>query len=121
MDKQNDETIKQILQDDAFEVKNGKKKNNCLVRFLLFIVLILVIVLGFIFIQQFLLNIEAEAIVRAARTATASGLTSSEKIIDKEPIPTETPLSNAEVVRTATIAVQLTNIAEFQQTKTKEP
>ena len=130
----NDETIKEILEEDQTEIKNGGKKKSCLVRALIFIILLAIIFFGFIYIQQYLLDLEAEAIVRAARTATAlvnkpsikNGAVSDETQSDavspaEQPMPTETPTPDPAMVRTATIAAQLTSVAEFQKTVTSAP
>ena len=126
----NDETIKEILEEDQFEIKNSRKKKSCLVRAIIFIIMLAVIFFGFIYVQQYLLDIEAEVIVRAARTATASVNNPSTKndLIsdDAQPdtaSPGEQPTSTPDpaIVRTATIAAQLTSVAEFQKTVTSAP
>ena len=93
-----------------------------------------ILFLGFIFIQQYLLDLEAEAIVRTAKTATAIAKDSIEKGISSEDelpsmsdisadtlTPSETPTPDPAIVRTATVAAQLTKVAEFQLTVTNEP
>ncbi len=50
---QNDETIKEILEEDHTEIKNGGKKKSCLVRALIFIILLTVIFFSFIYVQQY--------------------------------------------------------------------
>jgi len=126
----NDETIKEILDEDQIEIKNGGKKKSCLVRTIIFIIILAVIFFGFIYVQQYLLDIEAEVIVRAARTATAlvndpsikNGLTSDEAQPDAaSPVEQPTPIPDPAIVRTATIAAQLTSVAEFQKTITSAP
>ncbi len=130
----NDETIKEILKEDQEGIVQNKKKKGCLFRGLVFIVLLAIIFFGFIFIQQYLLNLEAEAIVQAAKTATASVQDPLEKDISAEeeilpndesltdiPVPTETQTPDPAIERTATIAAQLTSVAEFQLTVTDEP
>ena len=94
------------------------------------IILLAVIFFGFIYVQQYLLNLEAEAIVSAIRTATALG---NEPSIKNDPVfgeaqpdtenPVEqpTPTPDPAIVRTATIAAQLTSVAEFQKTVTSTP
>ena len=125
-----DETIKEILEEDQTEIKNGGKKKSCLVRVLIFIILLVVIFFGFIYVQQYLLNLEAEAIVRAARTATAlvnkpsikNDPSSNEaQPAAESPVEQSTPTPDPAIVRTATIAVQLTRVAEFQKTVTSAP
>jgi len=130
----NDETIKEILEEDQIEIKNGGKKKSCLLRAIIFIIMLAVMFFGFIYVQQYLLDMEAEAIVSAARTATAlvnEPSTKKDLISDKtqpdtaspveQPTPTETPTPDPAIVRTATIAAQLTSVAEFQKTVTSAP
>lgn len=126
----NDETIKEILEEDHEEIKNGGKKKSCLVRSLILIILLTVIFFSFIYIQQYLLDLEAEAIVRAAQTSTAlanepstkNGPVSDEAqpdTLNSAEQPTPTP--DLEIERTATVSAQLTSVAEFQKTVTSEP
>jgi hypothetical protein len=130
----NNDTIKDILEEYQTEIKNGGKKKSCLVRALIFIILLAVIFFGFIYVQQYLLDIEAEAIVRAAQTATS--LINEPSIKNdpvsneaqpgvanpvEQPTPSETPTPDPAIVRTATIAAQLTSVAEFQKTVTSAP
>jgi len=127
---QNDETIKEILEEDHTEIKNGGKKKSCLIRVLFFIILLTVIFFSFIYVQQYLLDLEAEAIVRAAQTATAvvnepstkNGPASEEVQADSTaPIEQATPTPDPAFERTATVSAQLTSVAEFQKTVTSEP
>jgi len=124
----NDETIKEILEED--QIENGGKKKSCFVRALIFIIMLTVIFFGFIYVQQYLLDIEAEAIVSAAQTATALVNNSSTKndLVSDEaqpdaasPVEQPTPTPDPITVRTATIAAQLTSVAEFQKTVTSVP
>jgi hypothetical protein len=126
----NDETIKEILEEDHIEIKNGRKKKSCLMRAIIFIIMLTVIFLGFIYVQQYLLDIEAEAIVRAAQTATAlvNDPSTRKDLISDEgqpdaaiPVEQPTPTPDPAIVRTATIAAQLTSVAEFQKTVTNTP
>lgn len=126
----NDETIEEILEEDQIEIKNGGKKKGCLLRAIIFIIMLAVIFFGFIYVQQYLLDIEAEAIVSAARTATAlvnEPSTKNDLISDEtqpdaaSPVEQPTPTPDPAIVRTATIAAQLTSVAEFQKTVTSAP
>ena len=130
----NNVTIKEILEENQTEIKNGGKKKSCLVRAFIFIIMLAAIFFGFIYVQQYLLDLEAEAIVRAAQTATAlvnepsikNNASSDEGQPDdaspvEQPIPTETPTPDPAIVHTATVAVQLTSVAEFQKTVTSAP
>jgi len=129
-----DETLEEILLEDEKELlKSKKKKKGCLARIIVILIIILVAFLGFIFIQQYLLDLEAQAIVSAARTATAEN--SQKKEMETESItiedmadvtvetatPSPTATEDPAYKRTATIAVQLTNVACFQLTATVEP
>jgi len=127
-----DDTLKEILMEDEKEVSNSGKKKGCLARFLLLLIFLLVIFLGFIFVQQYLLDLEAEAIVRAARTVTVMEkslieiTTETTDIQDQETsvfIQTSTPqpTEDSALKRTATIAAQLTDVAAFQITAAAEP
>ena len=53
----NDETIKEILEEDQTEITNGGKKKSCLMRALIFIILLAVLFFGFVYIQQYLLDL----------------------------------------------------------------
>ena len=131
---QSDETIKEILKEDQEGIIINIKKKSILVRGLIFIVLLAVLFFGFIYVQQYLLDLEADAIVRTAKTATAMVKDQLEKEISAKgelqpnsesptdlPIPTETSTPDPAIERTATIAAQLTSVAEFQLTVTDEP
>ena len=126
----NNETIKEILKEDQIEIKNGGKKKSCLVRAIIFIIMLAVVFFGFIYVQQYLLDIEAEVIVRTARTATAlvnDPSTKNDLISDDaqpdaaSPGKQPTPTPDLAIERTAAIAAQLTSVAEFQKTVTSAP
>ena len=131
---ENDETINEILKEDYTEMKNSGKKKSCLARVLIFLILLALIFFGFVYVQQYLLDLEAEAIVRAAQTATAlekessaenksaPGASKTATVIPFEQVePAETPTPDPLLRRTATIAAQLTSAAEFQETAAKTP
>lgn len=124
----NDETLQEILEEDNTMVRKSKRKNG-IARILLIITILVVFFFGFLYVTQYLADIEAEARVRAILTASAgpSGADGDNNDITiattMEAVPTET----AEIVtatvdpdleRTATIAAQLTSVAEFQSTET---
>jgi len=125
-----DETIKEILEEDHAEIKNGGKKKSCLVRALILIILLIVIFFSFVYVQQYLLDLEAEAIVRAAQATTTLA---NEPLPKNNPVSDEaqpdilnsveqpTPTPDLEIERTATVSTQLTSVAEFQKTVTSEP
>jgi hypothetical protein len=131
---QNDETLKEILKEDQGNNGIKTRKKSCLVRSFILLILLTILFFSFIFIQQSLLDIEAEAIVGTLKTATAmaenpatdnktdEGESPPSKEYDSDhQVHTETPTLDPIFERTATIAVQLTSVAEFQLTVTKEP
>ena len=110
----------------AKETKTAKKKHP----FRWFFVFLLV-VLGALYVQQWFLDLEAEAIIYARQTASAvvaspeATQTAVEKVIPSATF-TITPLPATEtvdpvMVHTATVAAQLTDVAAFQQTQTPNP
>lgn len=130
----NDETLKEILKEEEKAAENPRKKRGCFFRSLVFLIILLVGILAFVFIQQYFLDLEAQAIVSAARTATAQqalsgNMAEEEKGAEEVEVvdPTETPLPSPTATddpafeRTATIAVQLTEVAAFQLTATANP
>jgi hypothetical protein len=131
----NDDTMKEILMDDEELVLNGgKKKRGCFFRSLVVLIVLLAGLLGFIFFQQYLLDLEAEAIVSAARTATALVMPVESKgveppgvelpadpIATKTPLPAPTATEDPAFKRTATVEMQLTDVAAFQLTATSQP
>jgi hypothetical protein len=127
-----DDTLKEILMEDEKEVAKSGHGKGCLPRILFLLILLLLTFLGFIFIQQYLLDLEAEAIVRAARTATAAEKSLIEMTaetpdfqqqltIETTQTPLPSPTQDPALDRTATVAVQLTDVAIFQLTVTVEP
>ena len=132
-----DDTLKEILEEDSAVVrKNNKRKKGCFVRFLLILTLLFVFFYGLIYVVQFLTDLEAEARVRAIMTVSA--MPGNETIMSEQsqleitqpaaeetvtPAPTETNLPSTatpdfDLARTATIAAQLTSVADFQETVT---
>jgi hypothetical protein len=132
-----DDTLKEILEEDSAVVRRkNKRKKGCFVRFLLILTLLFVFFYGLIYVVQFLTDLEAEARVRAILTVSA--MPGNETIMSEQsqleitqpsaeetvaPAPTETSLPStatldADLARTATIAAQLTSVADFQETVT---
>ncbi len=132
-----DDTLKEILEEDSAVVRRkNKRKKGCFVRFLLILTLLFVFFYGLIYVVQFLTDLEAEARVRAILTVSA--MPGNEAIMSEQsqleitqpsaeetvaPAPTETSLPStatldADLARTATIAAQLTSVADFQETVT---
>ena len=118
-----DNTLKEILEEDKVEVKKKKRGRGCFLRLLLIITLVFICVYGFILFRQKLLDLEAQAIIGARQTATAA-----------VSLPEAQPEAPAEAAaqpdaatpdpmleRTATVAAQLTSVAEFQSSVTPEP
>ena len=135
MDNQEaDITIKEILEEDNVEVKKKKRGSGCFLRLLIIMTLLFICVYGFILFRQKLLEIEAQAIVSARQTVTANiaapgveaDVTEAQPAESASPIGTVTPLPDTAtpdpmLERTATVAAQLTSIAEFQLTVTQVP
>ena len=116
-----DNTIKEILEEDKVEVKKKKRGRGCFLRLLLIITVVFICVYGFILFRQKLLDLEAQAIIGARQTATAVGSAPaySAEVVDVQPEATTDPDPLLE--RTATVAAQLTSVAEFQSSVTPEP
>ena len=126
--RKTDETLQEILEEDSTNVRKTRRKSP-VARILLILTILVVFFFGFLYITQYLADMEAEARVRAILTASANPASTNENNSDDiatatvEVAPTET----AEIVtatvdpdleRTATIAAQLTSVAEFQSTET---
>ena len=69
--KKNDSTLDEILEEDRATAKK-KKNKGCFVRFLLIATLLVLFVFGFLYITQYLADLEAEARVRAIQTVNAN-------------------------------------------------
>jgi len=138
VNKPADDTLNEILAEDRSAYKKKRKGKGCFIRFLLIITLLIVFFFGFIYVQQYLLDLEAEAIVRAYQTATAlsgsalenpveqtiepTSTSASEVVATETPeMPTSTATPDTDLARTATIAAQLTSVADFQSTVTSTP
>lgn len=118
--KNNNSTLDEILEEDI-AAKRKKKSKGCLVRFLLIVTLLVLFFFGFLYVTQYLADLEAEARVRAIQTINANSaldLPTAEEPTQaiEEADPTATP--DVELERTATIAAQLTSVADFQATQT---
>jgi hypothetical protein len=126
--RKTDETLQEILEEDSTNVRKTRRKSP-IARILLILTILVVFFFGFLYVTQYLADMEAEARVRAILTASANPASTNENNSDDiatatvEVAPTET----AEIVtatvdpdleRTATIAAQLTSVAEFQATET---
>ena len=127
-------TIKEILEEDQAIVKKKKHSRGCFLRMLIILTLLFICVYGFILIRQTLLDLDAQAIVSARQTATARiaepGSGTEEIPADQtapdspdaaETVLSETATPDPMMERTATIAAQLTSVAEFQSLATPEP
>ena len=115
-----DNTMKEILEEDKVEVKKKKRGAGCFLRFLLILTLVFMCVYGFILFRQKLLNLEAQAIIGARQTATAAAAAplDTAETVDAQP---DTATPDPMLERTATVAAQLTSVAEFQSSVTPEP
>ena len=126
--RKTDETLQEILEEDSTNVRKTRRKSP-IARILLILTILVLFFFGFLYVTQYLADMEAEARVRAILTASANPASTNENNSDDiatatiEVVPTET----AEIVtatvdpdleRTATIAAQLTSVAEFQATET---
>jgi hypothetical protein len=130
--KKKDNTLQEILEEDNAAIKKKGKRKGCFFRFLLILTLLFIFFYGFLYVVQYLTDLEAEARVNAILTAGAP--TSSEPVsveetaepeddVVEDSVPTETvevvtATPDADLARTATIAAQLTSVAEFQATET---
>jgi hypothetical protein len=140
VNRKSDDTLDEILAEDMSAGKKRRKGKGCFIRFLLIITILAVFFFGFLYVQQYLLDLEAEAIIRIYQTQTAAEgfipVITVESTIEptSEPtapaesaaVPTETPevltaTPDADLARTATIAAQLTSVAEYQFTATSTP
>lgn len=122
-----DNTLKEILEEDKVEVKKKKRGRGCFLRLLLILTLVFICVYGFILFRQKLLDLEAQAIIGARQTATAA-VSAPAEVIEAQPEATADPAAQTETTtpdpmldRTATVASQLTSVAEFQSSVTPEP
>ena len=126
-----DNTIKEILEEDKAEVKKKKRGRGCFLRLLIILTLIFICVYGFILFRQKLLDLEAQAVIGARQTATAAAAAKSENssaVVESQPEPAavatavpDTATPDPILERTATVAAQLTSVAEFQSSVTPEP
>ena len=130
-DNQPDDTLIKILEEDRKGFHKKRGFGSLLVRLLIIAVLIFVGLYGFILFRQYRLNLEAEAIVFAKRTAQSINNDStgsqenminagSEKSAEStlSPEATETPVPD--LIRTGTIAAEMTSVVEFQLTLAPE-
>ena len=131
-ENQKDSTLSEILEEDIKSIKRDSKRRSCIFRLLIISTLLFVGLYGFILFKQHLLNLEAQAIFKAGQTATAESreprITNETDTdndnrgpfsnISSENDPTQS--DNSIKMRTATISVMLTSVAEFQLTQTPE-
>ena len=121
-----DNTLKEILEEDKVEVKKKKRGRGCFLRLLLIITLIFICVYGFILFRQKLLDLEAQAIIGARQTATAAvaapaDLSEESGVQSEATALPDTATPDPLLERTATVAAQLTSVAEFQSSVTPQP
>ncbi|BBB47476.1 hypothetical protein [Pelolinea submarina] len=126
--RKTDETLQEILEEDNTNVRKTRRKSP-IARILLIITILVVFFFGFLYVTQYLADMEAEARVRAILTVSANpAYTNENNSVDiatatVEVVPTETveivtATVDPDLERTATIAAQLTSVAEFQATET---
>ncbi len=65
-----DNTIKEILEEDRSQNPRKRRGKGCLVRLLIIAILLFIGFYGFILFRQKMLDLEAEAVVRAHQTLT---------------------------------------------------
>ena len=89
------------------------------------LVVLLILFGAFLYLQQYYLDLEAEALVYAQQTATALGVTIVPLPVEKKLMITQIPPAISSTTTaspnfsyTQTVGVQLTEVAEFQQTRT---
>ena len=121
--KESDDTIKEILDEDLTQIRKHKRGKGCFLRLLIIAVLLFVGFYGFILFRQKMLDLEAEALIRARQTLTTqAGSQDSAAVEDSADLVEETsasePTADPLLEHTATVEAQLTSVAEFQQTTT---
>ncbi|HHC24674.1 MAG TPA: hypothetical protein ENK58_04560 [Desulfobacterales bacterium] len=122
-ENQKDNTLSEILEEDIKSIKRNSKRRSCIFRLMIISTLLFLGLYGFVLFRQHLLNLEAEAIISAGKTATAQSeetrsVDEAGPNVEFENKPTES--DNPLKMRTATISVMLTSVAEFQLTQTPE-
>lgn len=121
--KESDDTIKEILDEDRTQISKHKRGKGCFLRLLIIAVLLFIGFYGFILFRQKMLDLEAEALIRARQTLTIqAGSQEAASLEDLGDSEEETsagePTVDSLLERTATVEAQLTSVAEFQQTTT---
>jgi hypothetical protein len=121
--KESDNTIKEILDEDRTQIRKHKRGKGCFLRLLIIAVLLFIGFYSFILFRQKMLDLEAEALIRARQTLTIqAGSQESAALEDSGGSDEETsagvPTVDPLLERTATVEAQLTSVAEFQQTTT---
>ena len=130
MTKETEEKKKEAMDES---LRPLKKKGNIAKKLFLLFILILALTIAFLYFQQLYLDLEAIAIVSAAQTADSAA--SSQNLEGSQPAtleikatstqigtaltPTET--MDPDMAHTATVAAQLTQVAEFKLTVTPSP
>jgi hypothetical protein len=122
---ESDNTIKDILDEDRTQTRKRKRGKGCVLRMLSIAVLLFIGFYGFILFRQKMLDLEAEALLRARQTLTSqAGSPGSSEMENPEVIsegsPAVQPTEDPMLERTATVEAQLTSVAEFQQTVTPD-
>ena len=123
--KKIEEQENQLEEESILGTPNTKTKKRKFHPFRWFLFLILIIVAA-LYIQQWYLDLEAEALVYARQTASAyptMTVQKEEKVLQATETPTQVPptaTTDPNFMYTQTVAVQLTDVAEFQQTPTGE-
>lgn len=102
---------------------NGKKRNRkgCLLALLAGSILLLVSLYGLILYRQRMLDLEAEAYLRAVQTATARAGQPADEPTETAPLLQPDSAEGDGPALTATMEAELTSMMEFFQTLTPEP
>jgi len=123
--QESNNTIKEILEEDRTDMRRRKRGKGCLLRLLIIAVLLFVGFYGFILFRQKMLDMDAEALVRARQTLTSQAVeqetaeSETSPAAEAEPQAVE-PTADPLIERTATVQAQLTSVAEFQLTATPD-
>jgi hypothetical protein len=123
--QESNNTIKEILEEDRTDMRRRKRGKGCLLRLLIIAVLLFVGFYSFILFRQKMLDMDAEALVRARQTLTSqageqnAAESEASPAAETEPQVVE-PTADPLIERTATIQAQLTSVADFQLTATPD-
>jgi len=123
--KEPEDTIKEILEEDRTQIRNHKRGKGCFLRLLIIAVLLFIGFYGFILFRQKMLDLEAEALIRARQTLTSQAGPQDADLLEDgveyaEDNTAAEPAADPALEHTATVEAQLTSVAEFQLTITPQ-